>query len=174
MTSRKFVVTSIMVASIAISGCAAVKQPIQTYHNFEQPLATTLTTGVGGIIFHMSKSADLPNVMGGKDIWGGKVDKGYAEIKLVGIEGSVLVLEIMDTNSQASETALDRNMMYKAYKAYQAISDDKKDTKQEQPKSNILRFDTAKQKEIVISGVKVTFLDVQPYSVSYALQDTQP
>ena len=171
MTSRKFVITSIMVASIAISGCAAVKQPIQTYHNFEQPLATTLTAGVGGIIFHMSKSADLPNALGGKDIFGSKVDKGYAEIKLVGIEGSVLVLEIIDTNLQSTETAWDRNMMYKAYKT---VTGDKTDTKQEQPKSNILRFDTAKQKEIVISGVRVSFLDVQPYSVSYALQDTQP
>ena len=119
----------------------------------------------------MGKSADLPNALGGKDIFGSKVDKGYAEIKLVGIEGNVLVLEIVDTNIQSTESAWDRNMMYKAYKT---VTGANTDTKQEQPKSNILRFDTAMQKEIVISGVKVSFLEVTSYSVSYTLQDTRP
>ena len=34
-------------------------------------------------------------------------------------------------------------------------------------------FDPKKQKDIVISGIKVTFQNVQPYSVEYALEDTQ-
>ena len=169
--SGKFVIACFIVAILSISGCGTVTQPIQSYRNFEQPLGTTLSTGVGGLIFHMKKTADLPNALGGKDIWGGKVDKGYAEMKLAGIEGSILILEIVDTNLQATETAFDRNMMYKAYKV---VTGDKSDNKQEQAKPNVVRFDFAQQKEIVISGVKVTFSEVQPYNVKYSLQDIQP
>jgi hypothetical protein len=34
-------------------------------------------------------------------------------------------------------------------------------------------FDTRKQKELVIAGIRVIFLDLQPYSVTYRLEDTQ-
>ena len=35
-----------------------------------------------------------------------------------------------------------------------------------------IKFDTEKQKDIVISGVRVRFIDIQPYSVSYTLSSS--
>ena len=39
---------------------------------------------------------------------------------------------------------------------------------------SVIKFDTSKQKEIVVGGIRVTFLEVQPYSVQYMLRDVMP
>ena len=71
----------IVLCSVA-SACGA----IQGYRQLDQPIRSQLTTGIGGTLFRLNKSSDLPNVFGARDIYGGKIDRGFAEIKLVGIE----------------------------------------------------------------------------------------
>jgi len=56
----------------------------------------------------LNKQGDLPNVYGGRDIWGGKVDKGFAEMKLVGVENQTIILDVVDISRQSSETVMDR------------------------------------------------------------------
>ncbi len=65
-----------------VSGCATV----QSYNKLEQPEEKVLTASIGSTIFRMNKSRDLPNVFGKADLYGGKVDKGYTELKLKGIK----------------------------------------------------------------------------------------
>ena len=153
------------------TGCGA----IQTHRQLEQPLGATLVSGVGGTLFRLNKLGDLPNAFGGRDIWGGKVDKGFAEVKLVEIDDQTLVLDIMDINRQSSETTMDR---YKPFQRNAAISVDVQNTVTlgpgEVPKPYRIRLDSRKQQDIVISGVRVKFLEVQPYSVRYTLEDLQP
>src|SRR2546425_11355518 len=86
------------------TGCGA----IQTHRQLEQPLGATLVSGVGGTLFRLNKLGDLPNAFGGRDIWGGKVDKGFAEVRLAGIEEQTLLLDVIDVNRQSSETTMDR------------------------------------------------------------------
>ncbi len=166
------VILVLIFGALTLCGCGTIR----THRNFEQRPGTTLSAGIGGTIFRLNKTGDLPNAFGGRDIWGGKVDKGFAEMKLVGIEGSVLVLEITDTNKQSSETTMDR---YKPFQNRNSVVSVDVDTRiaignGEQYKPTIIKFDTQKQKDIVISGVRITFIDVQPYSVTYRLEDVQP
>ncbi|MBU0559963.1 MAG: hypothetical protein KKG93_10390 [Bacteroidetes bacterium] len=158
--------------SLAISGCGTIRN----HRNLDQPKGYVLTTGIGGTVFRMNKTGDLPNAFGGRDIWGGKIDKGFAEIKLAGIEGTVLILEIMKVNKNSSETVMDRYKPFQNRNAAGNVDVDNTITigNQEQPKPYIVRFDTAKQRDIVISGVRVTFSEVRPYSVQYSLEDVQP
>ena len=164
-------VTVVFLTILTLCGCGTIR----THRNFEESSGKVLSTSVGGTVFRLNKTGDLPNAFGGRDIWGGKVDKGFAEVKLLGIEGSVLVLEITDVNKQSSETTMDR---YKAFQNRNSVVNVDVNTtvtngNGEQYKPQIVKFDTQKQRDIVIAGVRVTFLDVQPYTVTYRIEDVQ-
>ena len=170
--NKSTIVVCALLSSIIITGCATIR----THRKIEQPINSTLTTGMGGVIFRLNKIGDLPNAFGGRDIWGGKVDKGYAEMKLTAINDTILTLEIIDTNKYSSETTMGR---YKPFANRNAsvnldIDNSISVNNEKQPQSYIVQFDTEKQKDIVIAGVRITFIDVQPYSVSYTLEDIQP
>ena len=95
--------------AMLVSGCAT----IQNYNNLEQPEGRILTASIGSTIFRMNKSSDLPNVYGKADLYGGKVDKGYTELKFKGVkENGNLILQITDINKSSTETTMDR---YKPY-----------------------------------------------------------
>jgi hypothetical protein len=121
----------------------------------------------------LNKLGDLPNAYGGRDIFGGKVDKGFAEMKLAGVDGPTVSLDIIDINRQSSETTMDR---YKGY--YSAVNIKAQNTvsigSDQSDKPYRIALDTTKQRDIVIAGIHVTFVEVQAYSVLYTLQDVQP
>jgi hypothetical protein len=94
---------SVVVVLLLTAAC----RTIRSHRQLDQPLGYQLTTGTGGTIFRLNKVGDLPNAFGGRDIWGGKVNKGFAEVKLVGIEDQILLLDVMDINRQSSETTMD-------------------------------------------------------------------
>ena len=147
---------------------------IRTNRQLEQPVSTTLTTGVGGTLFRLNKVGDLPNAFGGRDIWGGKTDKGFAEMRLAGIEGSTLLLDVIDVNRQSTETVMDR---YKPFRRNALVNVDLQNTVNMEGKQSQRPFrnslDTAKQRDVVISGIRITFAEVQPYSIRYTIEDVQ-
>src|SRR5207249_10999859 len=109
-----------------------------------------LTTGVGGTVFRLNKMSDLPNAYGGRDIYGGKVDRGFAEMKLVGIEDQNVILDVVDFSRQSSETTMDR---YKHLIRPGAVNVDVQQTvtlgaAQGQTPTRI-RLDTRNQRDIV-------------------------
>lgn len=103
------------------------------------------------------------------------MDKSFAEMKLAGIEGQTLVLEIIDVSRQSSETTMDR---YKPFQRNAVVGVDVQNSivvgSAQSPRSYRVNLDTTKQRDIVISGVRATFVEVQPYSVQYKLEDVQP
>ena len=157
-----------LVLSFVVS-CAAVR----SHRELVQPLGSPLVASVGSTIFRLNKFGDLPNAVGGRDIFGGKVDRGFAEVKLVGIEDETLVLEILDVSRGSSETTMDR---YKGFfqRGITVTVDVSISIESNQPRPVRLRLDTTKQQELVISGVRVRFLEIRPYSVSYSLEDLEP
>ncbi len=166
-----FVFTVLAVAlTTLVAGCGTIR----THRQIQQPVESVLTTGVGGTIFRLNKVGDLPNAFGGRDIWGGKVDKGFAQMKLASIDGDILTLEVLDIDRQSSETVMDR---YKPFQQDTTVNVDVQTSTsigaQDYPKPYEIRFDTRKQKDITISGIRVTFIEVQPYSVQYRLEDVQ-
>jgi hypothetical protein len=61
----------------------------------------------------MDKGSDLPNIYGKADIYGGKIDRGFTEVKVVSIDSPTkFKLAITDVNKASTETVLDR---YEAY-----------------------------------------------------------
>ena len=103
MKANTLVMFALIAVSLSIFGCGTIR----SHRNLEQPTGSVLTTGVGGTVFRLNKTGDLPNAFGGRDIFSGKIDKGFAEMKLAGIEGTVLVLEIIDVNKHSPETTMD-------------------------------------------------------------------
>ena len=159
---------------LAIALLATGRGAIRTHRQLEQPLGAQLTSGIGGTLFRLNKTGDLPNAFGGRDIWGGKVDKGFAEMKLVGIEDQTVVLNVIDINRQSSETTMDR---YKPFQRSAVVGVDVQQSialgQGETPKPYRIRLDTRPQQDIVISGIRVKFIQVQPYSVRYTIEDLQ-
>ena len=147
---------------------------IRSHRQLEQPLGAQLTSGIGGTLFRLNKIGDLPNAFGGRDIWGGKVDKGFAEVKLVGIEDQTLLLDVIDLNRQSSETTMDRYKPFNRSAVSVDIQQSMNVAAGEAPRPYRVRLDTSKQQDIVISGIRVKFVSIQPYSVRYTLEDLQP
>lgn len=169
--THSFVFSVLAVAiTTLVAGCGAIR----THRETQQPLESVLTTGVGGTIFRHNKVGDLPNAFGGRDIWGGKVDKGFAQMKLASIDGDILTLEVLDIDRQSSETTMDR---YKPFQQHSTVTVDVQNSisigSQDYTKPYRISFNTKKQKDITISGIRVTFIEVQPYSVQYRLEDVQ-
>lgn len=160
--------------AIALAGVLVSCGTIRTHRQFAQALSTQLTVGVGGVVVRMNKLSDLPNAFGGRDIWGGKVDRGFSEITLAGIEGTTLLLDIVDRDLQSSETVMDR---YKPFNRGVVVDIEVNQTinfqASEGPVPHRILFDTTVQRDFVISGIRVTFLEVQPYSVRYTIEDLQ-
>ncbi len=158
------------ISAIVVAACVVACSTIQVYRRLDQPTGQQLTGSVGGTVFRLNRTSDLPNAFGRADLYGGKVDRGFAELKFLGVneKGEVLLL-VNDVSRSSSETTMDR---YGARPAIQvqtnvAVSSNVADA------GTRFFFDPKKQKELVIAGVLVIFLEVQPYSVSYRLEDTQ-
>ena len=168
---RVFLYWSLIAASLFTAACGTIR----SHRLLEQPLGPQLTTGIGGIVFRLNKQGDLPNAYGGRDIWGGKVDKGFAEMKLVGVENQTIILDVVDISRQSSETVMDR---YKLFQQRGVVNVDVQQSVNVGSSAAItptrIRLDIEKQRDIIISGIRVNFVEVQPYSVRYTLEDLQP
>ncbi len=103
------------------------------------------------------------------------MDRGFAEMKLVGIEDQTLVLDVSDVNRQSSDTTMER---YKHLMRPGEINVDVQHSVNiggaQAPKPTRIHLDTRKQRDIVISGIRVNFVEIQPYSVRYTLEDLRP
>ena len=144
---------------------------IRTHRTVLQPMGTELTASVGSSLFRLNKQRDLPNMWGGRDIYGGKVGKGFAEVKLIGIsEGEKVEVVVFDMNSDNTETTLDRYIFSPGQQKVDVtqnvnLGEDSSDH------GVAVTIDPKTEPEFVVSGVKITFLEIRPNSVIYTLQD---
>jgi hypothetical protein len=151
------------------TGCATVKE----HRELTQLQNRPLTASVRSTLFHLSKKGDLPNVFGRANIYGGKVDKGYAEVKLRAIhDEGVVELLVYDVTRESAETTMDR---YKPFNRglvnvsqTQAVNMGAADTN-----AIPVTLDTKSDKQYVVSGIRVRFLQVKPSSVVYTLTDLE-
>lgn len=150
-----------------LSACGAT---LQTYRALDQLPNQVNTASIGGTIFRLNRSSDLPNVYGKADVFGGKVDRGHAELKFLGVnEKGELILLVIDDNKSSTETTMDRYRDRSRVEVQTSVSMGVPSALE----GSKFFFDPKKQKDLVISGIRVTFVDVQPYSVSYRIEDTQ-
>lgn len=161
----------LLLGLLLTTGCGTIR----SHRQVEQSLGSQLVSGVGGTLFRLNKLGDLPNAFGGRDIWGGKIDKGFAELRLVGIEDQTLILEVIDVSRHSSETTMDR---YKPFQRRDLFNVDVQQSVMVGPGESAtpyrVRLDTSKQQDIVIAGIRLRVLEVQPHAVRYQLEDLQP
>lgn len=155
---------------VLLAGLLAACATIENYRALNQPAGQVLTASVGGTIFRLNRSSDLPNVFGKADLYGGKVDRGYAELKFLGLtEKGELILSVTDIHKSSTETTMDRYSDRPKVDVHTSVAVGSAPA----PEESRFVFDPRKQRELVISGIRVTFIDFQPYSASYRLEDTQ-
>jgi hypothetical protein len=117
----------------------------------------------------MNRQSDLPNIYGGKDIYGGKVDRGYVEVKLVGISGKEITLSVSDVTRQSSETTMDRYVTRPPVDVKQTVN-----LGSFGPEGVLVRINTGNEKEYVIGGVKISFLETRTSSIVYRVDELMP
>lgn len=154
---------------VLLSGCANVRQPIQHYRQFSTPISQVLTASVGSTLLRMNRQSDLPNAYGGKDIYHGKVDRGFVEVKLIKIAGKELTLSVSDINLQTSETTMDRYVVAPSVNLSQSVQ-----IATSGEEGIIAKLNTAEEREYVVGGVKITFTGIRTSSVTYRIDDLTP
>jgi uncharacterized protein YceK len=162
---------ALALALLVLAGCATVRE----HHITAEPLNTPLTASVGSTLLRVNKKGDLPNAWGAKDIWGGKVDKGYAEVKLVGIRNQRYVdLVAFDVSRDSTETAMDRYRPFDRSLAHVNVSQNIQIGGSPTEAGIPVTIDTAKEHFYILEGVKLTLLQVNPSSLSYTLENISP
>ena len=107
---------------------------------------------------------------------GGEVDQGFAEVILLAIDERILTLAATDVDRHSTETVMERYKIFQNRNAVIAV-----DVEQEinigthtNVGPSVFQFDTSRQNTLVIGGIKLTILSVQPYSVQYIVDDVMP
>jgi hypothetical protein len=94
--------------SLLLASCVSVTGEIKNYEVIRQKLNTELYSAIGSVIFRLDRSSDLPNVVGGADIYGGKVDNGFSQVVFSGVENTLLNFTLEDVFMDSTETTMDR------------------------------------------------------------------
>jgi hypothetical protein len=172
----------LVLAAAFVAGCGT----IQEHNQVAQPTGRDLDTYIGGTIFKVSRTKDLPNAFGRADLFGGKVFAGYTELRYQGLtdDGKIL-LRVTEIETHSSETTMSRygqsTGSYHGYSdGYGNVSGSltvhnppQGSTEILPPNTTQFAFDISKEKELVIAGVRVSFIEVKPQSLRFRLA-TQP
>ncbi|MBS3974781.1 MAG: peptidase [Actinobacteria bacterium] len=94
-----------LILTFAASACST----IQTYEILHQPTDRQLSTHVGGQVMRIARSSDLPNAFGKADVFGGKVDRGFTELRFQGLApDGRLVFRVTEIETASTETTMSR------------------------------------------------------------------
>ncbi|MCE1007580.1 hypothetical protein [Pseudomonas monteilii] len=166
----------IALASVLLSGCS----PIRTYENLSQNTEISLTTHVGGQVLKVERSSDLPNAFGKADLFGGKIDKGFTELRYQGMtpDGRP-VFRLTEIETTSTETTMSRyggrttnfnvqsygNQSYGTINSYAAPSGDT-----ERLPPNTTEFAVpVKRRTFDVGNVRVTIMSFDETSIVYSL-----
>lgn len=108
-------VSLVILISVFSSGCVGIPvgSEIQSYSLPVQELNKPMLASAGSVLLRINKTSDLPNIYGRADIYGGKVDRGFTEVRLLGGDGKTrLTLSITDVEKASSETTMERYQPY--------------------------------------------------------------
>lgn len=168
--------------AVILTGCATIKN----HDQLAQPIGKDLETYVGGTIFKLGRSRDLPNEFGRADLFGGKVFAGYTELRYQGLtDDGRLILRVTEVETHSTETTMSR--YGRSTGSFQGSADRRGNVSGSltvyhppqgstdilPPNTTQFAFDMAKEKELMIAGVRVSFIEFTPQRLRYRLA-TQP
>lgn len=162
----------------ALAGCGAT---MQSYERLSQETDRTLTTHVGGQVLKVQRSSDLPNAFGKADVFGGKVNRGYTELRYQGLApDGRLVFRVTEVETESNETTMSRyggststlnaqrygKSVYGTITTYDAPQGS---TERLPPNTTQFAIDHTKTKEFTVGGVKVSVVSADDTSLTYRL-----
>ncbi len=171
-----------LIASVMLAGCAT----IQNYDRLVQSTDSALSTHIGGTVFRIERSSDLPNAFGKADVWGGKVDRGFVELRYQGVTSDgKLVFRFTDIETRSNETTMSRyGLRQSAVNATTTVSPTgtsastfgtvttvapQGQTQFLGPNTTEFAFDVTKTKVLVMGEIKVRVVDFDAQSLKYVL-----
>lgn len=175
-------ILTITALAVILAGCGTIKN----HDQLAQPIGKDLETYVGGTIFKVGRSRDLPNAFGRADLFGGKVFAGYTELRYQGLtDDGRVVLRVTEVETHSTETTMSR--YGQSTGSYQGYADRRGNVSGSltvhhppqgstdilPPNTTQFAFDTSKEKELAIAGVRVSFIEFTPQRLRYRLA-TQP
>jgi hypothetical protein len=153
----KIRIFALAVLMVVLAGCGTIKN----YEQLAQPTGKDLATYIGGTIFKVNRSSDLPNQFGRADLFGGKVFAGYTELRYQGMTGDgSLILRVTEVAAHSTETTMSR---YEQSSGSLSVLP---------PNTTDVVFDATKEKELVVAGIRVLFIEFTPQTLRYRLQIT--
>lgn len=153
----------VVILSFTLGGCASVRE----LRSLSQPQNQRLVGSVGSVLVRLNKTGDLPNAFGGRDIYGGKVDRGYAEVRLVGTRGGKIVdLIVAEESVNSTETTMDRYGNRPVISATQSVI-----VGSPASAGVPVSVDTSSDRDFMIAGLKISFLEVRASSVVFEVKD---
>ncbi|WP_445360970.1 hypothetical protein ACJJIL_00950 [Microbulbifer sp. EKSA005] len=183
---RSFIVA---VLAVLLSACGAT---IQTYESYSEPTGVEKTASIGSELYRVTKTRDLPNAFGKADIFGGKVNSGFSELRFMGItpEGAI-IFRLTNVDIESNETTMSRygsssttvysnttaNATVVGSSAYGSANTNTTIHHYEKPKSTVTQLPpntveflfNPNEKLLKLDGLVVEITKVTSYSISYVL-----
>jgi Tfp pilus assembly protein PilV len=168
----------VLILVLALAGCGAT---IQTYERLSQETGRELSTHVGGQVLRVQRTQDLPNAFGKADVFGGKVNRGYTELRYQGLTADGrLIFRVTEVETESTETTMSRyggststlnaqrvgNSVYGTVTTYDAP---RGSTERLPPNTTEFALDPKKTKEFTIGGIKVQVISATETSLAYQL-----
>ena len=98
--------TKIIAALLMLTGCGQV----QTQSQLSRP-AGEVYVGVGDIVFRIARAENLPNAFGRADVFGRTRERGFTEVRYLGIAPSgQVIFRRRDVDIATNETTMSRTM----------------------------------------------------------------
>ena len=163
-----------VIAILALSGCSQIKN----YEVIKQETNTILSTHIGGQILKIKRSSDLPNAFGNADLYGGKIDQGYTELRYQGLtKDNLVIFRITETETSSTETTMSRygtsHSTINTNGTINTYHPPKGSTYVLPPNTTEFTVDINNTKYINISGVKIEFVSANKTSIVYKLNKSE-
>ncbi|MEI6092954.1 MAG: hypothetical protein WCQ47_04640 [bacterium] len=101
---NKIFISAVIGLSV-LSGCSTIR----THSSLDQDTNKKLSTLNGGVMLKINKKRDLANAFGNADIYGGKVNAGYVELRYRGMnKDGQIILSLFDNSVSSTETTMTR------------------------------------------------------------------
>lgn len=156
----------ISLVAACVSSCATVRD----HRELSRPKNKPLIASAGSTLFRLSKKSDLPNAVGGRDIFGGKVDRGYAEVKLITIANNrILKFLVYDVNRESSESTMERYGRNNLVEVNQTVNFGTSSGERGIP----VILDTSREREYAVAGIVIRIIEVRGSSITYVIYDLE-
>lgn len=96
---------AVLLVFSAVAGCA----PVEKHVTVDQPQRVELTAGIGDVIIRIDVIEDLPNLWGRADLYGRTRERGFSELRYMGMVGEKAVFRRRDVDIMTNETTMSRS-----------------------------------------------------------------